>query len=121
MLFKQLAPQLAGITAVLATPLNLRRNEHSSYGTIEWGPCAFNGTLPILCGKLAVPVDYSDSSSSKTVDLNLVKVPAIISPSRGTIQLNFGGPGLEAIHTLANLAGELQRYPPSQCFGNNLS
>ncbi|KAK0639542.1 TAP-like protein-domain-containing protein [Cercophora newfieldiana] len=70
----------------------------TSRSAIEWGPCEegeFNTTLPVQCGTVAVPLDYTDPDS-KTFDLELVKIPALIQPSRGSIQLNFGGPGFSA-------------------------
>ncbi|KAK4444342.1 alpha/beta hydrolase fold-domain-containing protein [Podospora aff. communis PSN243] len=66
--------------------------------TIQWGPCEegeFNTTLTVQCGTLAVPLDYTNPDS-KTFDLELLKIAAPIQPSRGSIQLNFGGPGTPA-------------------------
>jgi hypothetical protein len=64
---------------------------------IQWGPCPegeFNTTVAVQCGTLRVPLDYTQpDDSSKTLDLELVKIPATVQPSRGSIQLNFGGPG----------------------------
>jgi hypothetical protein len=64
---------------------------------IQWRPCPdgeFNTTIAVQCGTLRVPLDYTLPNSSKTLDLELVKIPATVQPSRGSIQLNFGGPGL---------------------------
>lgn len=76
--------------------------------TINWRPCDFNGTQPILCGNLSVPLDYTDAKSNATLRLELVKVPAAKTPSKGSILFNFGGPGEEAQQTMAQLAAELQ-------------
>jgi hypothetical protein len=66
---------------------------------IQWGPCAegeFNTSLALQCGTLRVPLDYTQPNSSRTLDLEIVKIPAAVQPSKGSIQLNFGGPGLAA-------------------------
>ncbi|KAK0751279.1 TAP-like protein-domain-containing protein [Schizothecium vesticola] len=63
---------------------------------IQWRACPegeFNTTVAVQCGTLRVPLDYTQPDSSKTLDLELVKIPAAVQPSRGSIQLNFGGPG----------------------------
>ncbi|KAI1385783.1 alpha/beta-hydrolase [Hypoxylon trugodes] len=68
------------------------------YGTskIQWGPC--NKTevpyeVPVECAAIDVPFDYTQSNSSETLQLDLVKVAAVVQPSKGSILLNFGGPG----------------------------
>lgn len=110
MLLEMIFPQLVLATAASAAPLSPRQAGNATSGTIEWGPCTFNGTLPILCGSLAVPLDYSDSRDTRTINLDLVKVPAINGPVRGSIQFNFGGPGYESIRSLASLADYLQKW-----------
>lgn len=70
---------------------------------IRWGPCnttEFSTTLKILCGTLSVPLDYTDKSFGETLELQLLKLPALIQPSKGSILHNFGGPGEEARHTM---------------------
>ncbi|KAK9792926.1 putative TAP-like protein-domain-containing protein [Seiridium cardinale] len=94
------AIQLALASAALAKPLTPRYAQNSTSGAINWGPCAFNSTVTVLCGSLEVPLDYTDSSSNETVSLDLVKVPAAATPSKGSILFNFGGPGEEAVQTL---------------------
>lgn len=81
---------LTGLAASAATP------------KVDWAPCPpgeFNTTLELQCGILTVPLDYTgtaESAKDKTVDLRLVKVLAPTQPSRGGIQMNFGGPGSPA-------------------------
>ncbi|KAM0814410.1 putative TAP-like protein-domain-containing protein [Seiridium cardinale] len=94
------AIQLALASAALAKPLTPRYAQNSTSGAINWGPCAFNSTVTVLCGSLEAPLDYTDSSSNETVSLDLVKVPAAATPSKGSILFNFGGPGEEAVQTL---------------------
>jgi hypothetical protein len=63
-------------------------------GEIKWHTCDQNGTLSVTCGTLRVPLDYTDLASSKTLELSLVKVNATKQPSKGSILLNPGGPGV---------------------------
>jgi pimeloyl-ACP methyl ester carboxylesterase len=69
-----------------------------SSAKIEWGPCQdgeFNTTLTVVqCGTLSVPLDYTSKVSNESIELELVKVLAPVQPSRGSIQINFGGPGV---------------------------
>lgn len=75
---------------------------------IKWGPCGFNGTLPIVCGNLSVPLDYTDKSSKATLTLNVIKAPTAHKPSRGSILFNFGGPGGDGQQNLASIASAMQ-------------
>ncbi|KAE8383837.1 TAP-like protein-domain-containing protein [Aspergillus bertholletiae] len=82
-----------------ATPLVLPNHARSE--TIAWGSCQEDTIkAPAQCGNLTVPLDYTDLDSGKTLQLQLLKVPALHEPKQGTILFNFGGPGLEARHTL---------------------
>lgn len=78
---------------------------------IRWGDCLDlelgDGSLPVLCGNLTVPLDYTDIGSNKTLRLELVKVPATQGPSKGSILLNFGGPGLSSRQTLVSAGPNL--------------
>jgi hypothetical protein len=61
---------------------------------ISWSPCALNGTtVPLSCGSLTVPLDYTDTHLNATLDLQLYRISATKSPSKGSILFNFGGPG----------------------------
>lgn len=75
--------------------------------TITWFPCNQNGTFPHTCGNLSVPLDYSNSSSSKTFNLSLVKVPAVKEPRQGSILFNPGGPGIAGTRLVTSMGGEL--------------
>ncbi|KAH8666941.1 proteinase [Xylariales sp. PMI_506] len=74
---------------------------------IRWGACdeAFtNITLAkIECATLSVPLDYTEPQSNERLGLELLRVPATFQPSRGSIQLNFGGPGATGRDGLALL------------------
>ncbi len=95
--------------AALATSLtnSYVRNARDSC-IIKWEKCDIPAILPVECGTLAVPLDYTDPDSEKTLNLSLVKVPAQKTPSKGSILFNFGGPGYEAILTLAAQGERLQ-------------
>ena len=76
---------------------------------IAWGSCdEINGTLPIQCGNLTVPLDYTNPEPDATLNLQLLKVPAAKTPKKGSIMFNFGGPGLRARSLLASEAKKLQ-------------
>jgi hypothetical protein len=89
--------------------LSLPRTSNQSQ-PIQWGPCGFNGTLPITCAVLDVPLDYTNESSDEVLHLSLIKVDAAIQPSKGSILFNFGGPGADGLHELAPLAALMQEY-----------
>jgi hypothetical protein len=76
-----------------AKPLSSRQAHLAPKRDIQWSPCNLTGTTPILCGSLPVPLDYVDPSSTATLDLELLKIPASKNSSRGSIFFNFGGPG----------------------------
>ncbi|KAJ5602259.1 hypothetical protein N7510_011793 [Penicillium lagena] len=79
-------------------------------GKIEWkGPCSMhNQTAPMICGTLEVPLDYTDSSSQKTLTLQLAKIAAIEKPRGKSVLLNFGGPGEDSLTSLAGIGAEFQ-------------
>ncbi|KAK4163944.1 hypothetical protein QBC43DRAFT_238407 [Cladorrhinum sp. PSN259] len=83
--------------------------------SIKWIPCPegeFNSTLPVQCGALRVPLDYSQTNRTnltETITLELVKIPALSTPSKGSIQLNFGGPGAPSREAAVALGPLLQQ------------
>ncbi|KXJ88472.1 TAP-like protein-domain-containing protein [Microdochium bolleyi] len=93
-------------TAVLGTALP--RAEQ-----IQWGECHIetNTTgLPVQCGKLSVPLDWSGKASDKTIELELIKWPAAKQPApKGSILLNFGGPGGDGLN---NFIGNVPLQAP---------
>lgn len=76
---------------------------------IQWGTCTdnFGSLLPVDCGTLLVPLDYT-VTSNETYTLDLLRVPATVQPAKGSIVLNFGGPGEVGRATLAGYAALLQ-------------
>lgn len=82
----------------------------ANISTIQWFACEQNATLPVTCGTLEVPLDYTDTNSNKTLQLQLVKVNATTQPSKGSILLNPGGPGESTRDFLGVFAPELMVY-----------
>lgn len=79
---------------------------------LQWGPCnvnEVNGSLPMDCATLKVPLDYTVPSSDAMLDLQLARVPAAVQPAKGSIQFNFGGPGEPGRSGLAETAYILQQ------------
>ncbi|KAI9700529.1 MAG: hypothetical protein M1820_006828 [Bogoriella megaspora] len=73
--------------SVIAYPSQNAQNQ-----TIAWAPCP-GLTEDILCGSLKVPLDYTNPTSSETLELKMVKVAAVKAPKKGSILFNPGGPG----------------------------
>lgn len=76
---------------------------------VQWGTCTddFGSSVPVDCGTLLVPLDYT-VTSNETYTLDLLRVPAAVQPAKGSIVLNFGGPGDVGRATLAGYAPLLQ-------------
>ncbi|KAI5863924.1 alpha/beta-hydrolase [Durotheca rogersii] len=78
---------------------------------LQWGPCNTTevpSQVPVQCSTLEVPLDYTEPGSGETHILDLVRVPAPVQPSKGSIVLNFGGPGGTARDVVGALSMELQ-------------
>ncbi|MFH8467934.1 alpha/beta hydrolase [Streptomyces sp. NPDC017991] len=69
--------------------------------TIKWSACPGDG-LPdgLQCGKVTVPVDYARPADG-TLDLAMARFRAT-GNSRGSVLLNFGGPGGPGVGELAD-------------------
>ncbi|QNA73560.1 alpha/beta hydrolase [Streptomyces sp. So13.3] len=69
---------------------------------ITWAECAADG---MQCGSIVVPLDYATPSRG-TADIALTRYPATGPGDRiGSLSVNFGGPGVSGIDTLADRAG----------------
>lgn len=78
---------------------------HPRGSQLQWGPCTtLNTTLPVQCTTLKVPLDYTNESSNVTLSLDLIKYPATKGPSKGSILLNFGGPGQDGLQSMLGYA-----------------
>ncbi|KAI2616922.1 TAP-like protein-domain-containing protein [Hypomontagnella submonticulosa] len=95
---KSLAPILLPLAAQAAT---IPRDDTKG---LQWGPCDLNTTLPVQCAKLAVPLDYTDKSSTEKLELDVIRYPAQKEPKRGSIMLNFGGPGQDGLTSMLSYA-----------------
>lgn len=62
---------------------------------IQWEKCdiGLTTTVPGDCGTLKAPLDYTNKECNRTIDLQIFRVPAVKEPKKGSIFLNFGGPG----------------------------
>ena len=94
---------------------NSTHEPEDSHGSssLHWGECDFAESLPVAvpiqCAGLDVPLDYTDSEAG-TLNLSLSRVKAVNEPVLGSILFNFGGPGYEAVQSLAGLAPLLLKY-----------
>ena len=77
---------------------------------ISWTQCPDIKATGPVCANFTVPLDYGDLSSNATVRLELLKVTARHTPSRGSIFFNFGGPGIPTRKALAALGQQLLKY-----------
>ncbi|MFJ6571613.1 alpha/beta hydrolase [Streptomyces sp. NPDC091292] len=70
---------------------------------ITWGPCEGLPDNPedMRCGTVTVPLDYADPGKG-TVGIALAKIAAGTPHPKGSLLLNFGGPGGEGISALAD-------------------
>ncbi|KAH7028087.1 TAP-like protein-domain-containing protein [Microdochium trichocladiopsis] len=77
---------------------------------IVWGECHIEEDtsslpVPVQCGKLTVPLDWSGKTTDKTIDIELIKWPAATQPApKGSILLNFGGPGGDGLNNFVSYA-----------------
>ncbi|GHE56148.1 alpha/beta hydrolase [Streptomyces cellulosae] len=91
---------------LLATGLTATARDEPDLGRfydqrIEWAAC--EGTeLPkdLQCGTLTVPLDYADPDKG-TLELALARYRASSDDPRGSVVLNFGGPGGSGVQGLA--------------------
>lgn len=86
------------LTAVTTTAATMPQAE-----SIVWGECRTeldSSALPtIQCGKLTVPLDWTHDKTNETIELELIKMPAATQPApKGSILLNFGGPGGDGLN-----------------------
>jgi hypothetical protein len=97
------------IVQALSIGRGLPQNGHQD-STIRWGNCGDSKDellveindfpLPLECATLPVTLDYTDPESGK-LDLDLLRVKAIMEPSQGSILLNPGGPGHSGVEFVA--------------------
>ena len=87
-----------GLTAIGRTGPDLGRFYDQE---ITWGACeAVDLPKDLQCGTVTVPLDYADPGAG-TLELALARYRATDGP-RGSVVLNFGGPGGSGILGLAH-------------------
>ena len=78
---------------------------------IQWGKeCLVESPLaPLECGTLTVPLDYTNTSDTRTIELEILKIAANLGPSRGSILTHWGGPGPNGRGDFVEFAPRLQK------------
>jgi hypothetical protein len=64
---------------------------------IQWHACEESYPIPVSCGSILVPLDYTEPQSPERLNLTLFKTHAVKEPFRGSILTNFGGPGVSGL------------------------
>jgi len=114
---QSIALAIGAIGVVRGSAIHQAQHEVRGYpypsGEIQWKSCPDDlnkvAALDVECGTLAVPLDYSNPNSTETLDLSLIRIPAVSKkPARHSILFNLGGPGLEVRYSLAELADLFQ-------------
>ncbi|KAJ3529527.1 hypothetical protein NM208_g9719 [Fusarium decemcellulare] len=78
--------------------------------TIDWKNCTKDlekvkeDNITIQCANFTVPLDYTSPQSNASVELQLLRVPAMRGSNNGSILFNFGGPGATGRDNLAQSA-----------------
>lgn len=78
------------------TTAQSRHSQHSTRAngsSIQWTDCILGTAQQAECGTMSVPLDYTDEQSPETT-IQILRVPAAKEPRKGSIFVNFGGPGL---------------------------
>ncbi|KJY02026.1 hypothetical protein TI39_contig264g00023 [Zymoseptoria brevis] len=106
---------LAGaMLCIVASGVTLPKLETRIKASLQWVTCPelpANQSTFIQCANLSVPLDYDDKSGDDKLTLNLLKIKAAQSPSKGSVLMNPGGPGIAGRNDLYNvLSGILANY-----------
>jgi hypothetical protein len=91
-----------------AVTRNSASTKHDNNTAIHWKPCEENVSIPLLCGTLDVPLDYTVAKSNKSLTLKLVKLPGK-QPLQGSVLVNGGGPGVSSRNYVATVGTVIQR------------
>lgn len=70
------------------------------------------------CGTLMVPLDYTNDMSNDTVQLELVRLKSSNCSPKGSILLNFGGPGADGRADFGLFGPRMQAYVRPQTDNN---
>lgn len=92
-----------------ANPISSNFPAHQKNG-IKWTACNItDATMPMECATIKVPLDYTDNKCNQTMDLELQRVKAK-GKSRGSVLVNFGGPGFTGTEDLAVFGKVIHTY-----------
>ncbi|KAB8068488.1 hypothetical protein BDV29DRAFT_162350 [Aspergillus leporis] len=71
-----------------ASPLT--HSNHVRSKEVTWAPCGLED-IPesVQCGNLIVPMGYTEPDPIETIDLQMLNVPALHEPSKGSILFSF--------------------------------
>jgi pimeloyl-ACP methyl ester carboxylesterase len=93
------------ISAIVAALLLAAPAAFAQRPSIDWQAC--EDAKGFECATVAVPRDY-DHPGGQTVDLAVVRLPAQDPQARiGSLFINFGGPGGDAVATLKAIGADL--------------
>lgn len=96
---------LAAVISLSALAVaNAQPHIRDSAKDIQWGTCAYawpETAGPLQCAKLTVPLDYTNASDGRVVELDLLRSQAVTKPSKGSILFNPGGPGGSGVEFIA--------------------
>ncbi|KAL1616240.1 hypothetical protein SLS54_008533 [Diplodia seriata] len=87
--------------------MTVRAQAQNGTQDIQWGPCEINGSPPFECGNVSVPLDYTSPDSTE-LGIELIKYTASKQPSKGSILINFGGPGASGQQLMVTLGPVMQ-------------
>ncbi|KAK6715413.1 hypothetical protein SNK04_006352 [Fusarium graminearum] len=108
MLYDRFAPLLLGTSQLFFSRGSLAQDA----STLNWGPCDLDLPEKLLkpgdCATIEVPLDYTNPSSDKTVELQLLRYNATKEPFKGSVFWNPGGPGISGLETLAYLGQDFR-------------
>lgn len=109
-MLRELSVAVLAVSSCLAHPtIDLNERARSE---IEWAPCDLDFDpntqkaieahgQPIFCTTLSVPLDYTEPSNGRELELQLIKVQATKQPYKGSILTNPGGPGGSGVQYIA--------------------
>lgn len=108
MLYDRFVPLLLGTSQLFFSRGSLAQDA----STLNWGPCDLDLPEKLLkpgdCATIEVPLDYTNPSSDKTVELQLLRYNATKEPFKGSVFWNPGGPGISGLETLAYLGQDFR-------------
>ncbi|GAB7330509.1 hypothetical protein MBLNU13_g02108t1 [Cladosporium sp. NU13] len=91
---------MSSTPAILTTLLSLASTAQSltfrTPAAIEWHACEESYPIPVSCGSILVPLDYTKPRYGESLNLTL-KIHAVKEPFQGSIVTDFGGPGVSGL------------------------